>query len=149
MGFKGSTLYRHVFVMNRACAPSEDSDLPVYPCSLIRMCIPKDSKRLQADRNYSDQPERIRILIEFFVGRTCSLVGNSVSWIKLEYLRILRQHSVNTTHWHLALPSLGQLLAVLGYPQQNLCHQWKTGERITAIRENDVKVILTQEAYNY
>ena len=60
-----------------ACAPSEDSAQPAYPCSLIRV-FAKDLRRLQADSEDSDQTARMRRLIWVFDGHTCNLVGNAV-----------------------------------------------------------------------
>ena len=43
--------------------------------------LAKDSKRLQADSEDSDQPERMHRLICVFAGRTCNFVGNTEPWL--------------------------------------------------------------------
>ena len=62
-----------------ACAPSEDSDQPGHPPSLIRvlLCtqwVAKDPSFLHADSEDSDQTGRMPKLICVFAGRTCHFV---------------------------------------------------------------------------
>ena len=63
------------------CAPSEDSDQPGHPPSLIRVfavCaqwVAKDPSFLQADNEDSDQTGRMPRLIWVFDGPTCHFVG--------------------------------------------------------------------------
>ena len=61
------------------CAPSEGSDLPGHPPSLIRVfaCTPwvaKDLRFLHADSEGSDQTGRMPRLIWAFAGRTVTLL---------------------------------------------------------------------------
>ena len=63
-----------------AYAPSEDSDQPGHPPSLIRVftCaqwVAKDSSFLHADSEDSDQTGQTPRLIWVFGGRTCHFVG--------------------------------------------------------------------------
>ena len=65
-----------------ACAPSEDSDQPGHPPSLIRVfaCaqwVAKDPSFLHVDSEDPDQTGRMPRLIWVFTGRTCLLV---LSW---------------------------------------------------------------------
>ena len=62
------------------CAPSEDSDQPGHPPSLIRVIacaqlIAKDPSFLHADSEDSDQTWRMPRLIWVFAGRLCHFVG--------------------------------------------------------------------------
>ena len=65
------------------CAPSEVSDQPGHPPSLIRVIrvfavrlgVAKDPSFLHADSEDSDQPGRMPRLIRVFAGHTCHVVG--------------------------------------------------------------------------
>ena len=70
-----------------ARAPSEDSDQPGHPPSLIRVfavClrVVKDPSFLQADSEDSDQTWRMPRLIRVFAGRTSHFVGFVTIWLK-------------------------------------------------------------------
>ena len=70
-----------------ACAPSEDSDQPAHPRSLIRifaraLWVAKDPKRLQADGKCSGMHTQMRRLVWVFAWRTYNIVGNAVSYLK-------------------------------------------------------------------
>ena len=65
-----------------ASAPSEDSDQPGHPLSLIRVFavlyaqwVAKDPSFFQANSEDSDQTGRMPRLIWVFAGRTCHFVG--------------------------------------------------------------------------
>ena len=69
-----------------SCAPSEDSDQPGHPPSLIRvfaMCTigAKDPNFLHAGSEDSDQTGRMPRLILIFAGRTCPFVSFVVRWL--------------------------------------------------------------------
>ena len=62
------------------CAPSEDSDQPGHPSSLIRVfaCaqwVAKEPSFLHADSEDSDQTGRMPRLIRVFAWRSCHFVG--------------------------------------------------------------------------
>ena len=62
-----------------ACAPSEDSDQPGHPPSLIRVFVvlqwvAKDPSFLHADSEDSDQTWRMLRLTRVFAGRTTTLL---------------------------------------------------------------------------
>ena len=68
-----------------ACAPSEDSDQPGHPPSLIRVfavcsMVAKDRSFLHADSEDSDQTGRMPRLIWVFTGRTSHFVGFVLSY---------------------------------------------------------------------
>ena len=81
-----STLNRHKIIwaascqnQQNDCAPSEDSDQPGHPPSLIRVftcaqCVAKDPSFLHADSEDSDQTERMPRLIWVFAGCTVTLL---------------------------------------------------------------------------
>ena len=63
-----------------ACAPSEDSDQPGHPPSLIRVfacaqLVAKEPSFLHVDSEDSDQTKRMPRLNWVFAGRTCHYVG--------------------------------------------------------------------------
>ena len=68
------------------CAPSEDSDQPGHPPSLIRdfafaQWVAKDPSFLNADSEDSDQTGRMPRLFRVFAGRTCHFVGFVTRWL--------------------------------------------------------------------
>ena len=70
-----------------ACAPSEDSDQPGHPPSLIRgfafaQWVAKNPSCLHADSEDSDQTGRMPRLIWVFAGRTCHFIGFVMRWLK-------------------------------------------------------------------
>ena len=72
------------------CAPSEDSDLPVHPPSLIRVFVcaqwvANDPSFLHVDSEDSDQTGRMLRLIWVFAGLTCHLVGFVMRQLKCLY----------------------------------------------------------------
>ena len=71
-----------------ACAPSENTDQPVYRAvwsesSHDTLWVSSDPKHLQADSEDSDQTALVRRLIWDFAVRTSNPVGNAVSRLKL------------------------------------------------------------------
>ena len=74
-----------------ACAPSEDSDQPGHPPSLIRVFAVRSvgSKRHKlpsCESKDSDQTGRMARLVWVFVGRTCHFVGFVMRWLILARL---------------------------------------------------------------
>ena len=74
-----------------ACAPSEDSDQPGHPPSLIivLLCVhwvAKYPSFLRADSEYSDQTGRMLRLIRVFAGRTCHFVGFVMRWLSYMFV---------------------------------------------------------------
>ena len=65
-----------------ACAPSEDSDHPGHPPSLIR--VAKGPSFLHADSEDSDQTGRMPRLICVLTGRTSHFVGFDMSRLNYE-----------------------------------------------------------------
>ena len=68
-----------------AGSPSEDSDQPGHPPSLIRvfavrLMVAKVPNLLHADSEDSDQTGRMPRLISVFAGRTCHFVGFVMFW---------------------------------------------------------------------
>ena len=69
-----------------ACAPSEDSDQPGHPHSLIRVFayaqwVAKDPRFLHTDGEDSDQTGRMPRLIWIFAGRTGHTIGLVTLWL--------------------------------------------------------------------
>ena len=76
----------HVKTNKVACAPSEDSDQPGHPPSLIRVftCaqrVAQDPNFLQADSEDTDQTGQMPKLIWVFARRTCHFVGFVMRWL--------------------------------------------------------------------
>ena len=82
------------------CVPSEDSDQPGHPPSLIRVftrvqLVVKGSMFLHADSEDSDQTGRMPRLIWVFAGHTCHFVGFVMRWLISEFLRNRSALAVN------------------------------------------------------
>ena len=95
-----------------ACAPSEDSDQPGNPPSLIRVftvrsAVAKDPSFLHTDGEDSDQTGRMPRLICVFAGRTCHFVGLAMRRLILGISRRVDGHgklymSQLMRLWHLS-----------------------------------------------
>ena len=69
---------QHYKTNKMTCAPSEDSDQPGHPPSLIRVFaqwVAEDPMFLHADSEDSDQTGRMSRLIRVFTGRKGHFVG--------------------------------------------------------------------------
>ena len=76
-----------------ACAPSEDSDQPRHPPSLIRVFVVRMKKALVLSYPLSasedfDQTWRKPRLIGVFTGHTCHFVGFVIKWLNFAVVRL-------------------------------------------------------------
>ena len=81
-------------IRQNSYAPSEDSDQPGYPSSLIRVftCaqwVAKGPMFLNADGEESDQTGRMLKLVWVFAGRTCHFVRFVMRRLKFNFLRLM------------------------------------------------------------
>ena len=76
---------------NKMTAPSEDSNQPGPPPSLITQWVAKDPSFLHADSEDSEQTGRMPRLIWVFAGCTCHFVGFVMRWLRFLFdVQILR-----------------------------------------------------------
>ena len=100
-----------------ACAPSEDSDQPGHPPSLIRVFAVRMKK--DWDLSYPLSAQRMPRLIRGFAGRTCHFVGFVTRRLKLfaVSLPIHFKQPHPKRFWHFCIiisPAVGACVCVCG-----------------------------------
>ena len=148
IGYKWATSWQN---KQNDCAPSEDSDQPGHPPSLIRdfACAPwvvKDSGFLRADSEDSDRTGWMPRLIWVFAGRTVILLvlswRGSNMFVALPWLHISCLTFVwpRCSHNYIIICFQQEVVQHSMYPTEsmgNACLKWIQCVAINAMRDTD------------